>query len=68
MRRRAEASGVSPDALSGRDMAGSVDQLLDRLGQYASVGVQRVYLQLIDLADLDQVAELAALVRPARSL
>ena len=68
LRRRAVASGVSPDALSGRDMTGSVEQLLERLGQYASVGVQRVYLQLIDVTDLDQVAELAALVRPARSL
>ena len=68
LRRRVEASGGPSDGLAGRAMTGSVEQLLDQLDGYAAVGVQRVYLQLVDPTDLDQVAELAALIEPARSL
>ncbi len=61
--RRAEAIGRDVATAVSDGVGGSVDQAVDTLGRYAEVGVQRFYLQVLDLADLDHV-ELAAEVRP----
>jgi F420-dependent oxidoreductase-like protein len=52
-RRRAEAIGQEPEELRGSGLAGTPQQVLDRIGEYVEAGSQRFYLQVLDLADLD---------------
>jgi F420-dependent oxidoreductase-like protein len=59
-RRRAEAIGQDPDGLRAGQLGGTVEQVRDRLGQWNEAGAQRIYLQVLDLADLDHVAFLGA--------
>jgi F420-dependent oxidoreductase-like protein len=58
-RRRADAIGHDPEGLRNGQLGGTPDQIRDRLGQWADAGAQRVYLQVLDLADLDHIALLA---------
>lgn len=62
--RRAAALGREPDELLANGVAGTPAQCVETLGRYAEVGTQRVYLQLMDLADLDHVELIAADVVP----
>jgi alkanesulfonate monooxygenase len=39
--------------------------VVDRLGAFAEAGAQRIYLQVLDLADLDHLRLIAAEVVPA---
>ncbi|OIQ79143.1 hypothetical protein GALL_391280 [mine drainage metagenome] len=48
-------------------VAGTVGEVVDRLGALAADGVQRVYLQVLDLADLDHLALVAQEVAPQLS-
>jgi F420-dependent oxidoreductase-like protein len=57
--RRAEAIGHDPEGLRTGQLGGTPDQMRDRLGHWAEAGAQRVYLQVLDLADLDHIALLA---------
>ncbi|GAA3601820.1 LLM class F420-dependent oxidoreductase [Agrococcus terreus] len=61
-RRRAAAIGREPEELREHGLAGSPAELEDRLGALAEDGVERVYLQVLDLRDLDHVDELAEVV------
>ena len=36
------------------------EEIANRLGEFAEAGVQRVYLQLLDMSDLDQLSLFAA--------
>jgi F420-dependent oxidoreductase-like protein len=65
VRRRAANIGRDADDLRANAVAGTPDEVVRRLEQWASIGVQRMYLQVLDLDDLDHVALLAAEVRPA---
>jgi F420-dependent oxidoreductase-like protein len=59
--RRAGAIGRELDEMrSNSPVVGSPAQIVDRLGPFASAGVQRVYLQLLDLADLHHLELFAA--------
>ncbi len=63
--RRAEAIGRKADDLDPSAFAGTVAQVVDRLGTWRErTGVTRVYLQVLDLADLDHVELIAAEVAP----
>ena len=64
VRRRAASIGRDADELGAHGVAGTPDEVVRRLEQWASIGVQRMYLQVLDLDDLDHVALLAAEVRP----
>ncbi|MEU4566967.1 LLM class F420-dependent oxidoreductase [Micromonospora sp. NPDC023956] len=64
VRRRAEAIGRDPDELRENGLAGSPAEIVDKIGRYAGVGSQRIYLQLLDLADLDHLDLVAAEVMP----
>jgi F420-dependent oxidoreductase-like protein len=67
--RRATAIGADGPRSQPYDLTGTPARVLDQLGQLAEIGAQRVYLQLLDLQDLDQIALVAAEVLPAaRSL
>jgi F420-dependent oxidoreductase-like protein len=58
VRRRAGAIGRDVDELVENGVAGTVEQARERLGRLAEVGTTRVYLQVLDLADLDHLADI----------
>jgi len=62
--RRAQAIGRSSDELRANGLAGSPAELVDKIGTFADAGVQTLYLQVLDLEDLDQLADIAAWVLP----
>ena len=62
--RRAAAGGWDPADLAERELCGSPAQLADKLGRYAGLGVGRVYLQFMDLDDLDHIDFVAAEIMP----
>jgi F420-dependent oxidoreductase-like protein len=66
-RRRAAAIGREPDQLRATGLAGTVTEVTDKLGTFADGGAQRVYLQVLDLSDLDHLRLVAADVAPAFS-
>ena len=53
--RRAAAIGREPSELREHGVAGLPDEAVETLGRFAEAGVERVYLQVLDLADLDQL-------------
>jgi len=66
VRRRAAAIGREVDELIENGIAGSVEQARERLGRLEEVGTTRVYLQVLDLSDLDHLADVyEALAGPA---
>jgi F420-dependent oxidoreductase-like protein len=65
VQRRADRIGRKPEELRRNGAAGTPAEVIDKLGTYAEAGVARVYLQVLDLADLDQLGVVAAEVMPA---
>jgi F420-dependent oxidoreductase-like protein len=63
LRRRADAIGRSVEQLAERGLAGTPDQAAARLAAYTAAGVQRVYVKILDLDDLDHLYLLAGLAR-----
>ncbi|GGM20052.1 LLM class F420-dependent oxidoreductase [Promicromonospora citrea] len=61
--RRAAAIGREPAELREHGIAGTVGEAVDRLKALEAEGVQRVYLQVLDLADLDHLDLFAREVR-----
>ncbi|MEV6812168.1 LLM class F420-dependent oxidoreductase [Micromonospora sp. NPDC051296] len=53
--RRAAAIGREPDELRENGLAGTPAEIVDKIGQYAEIGSQRIYLQVLDLSDLDHL-------------
>lgn len=66
-RRRAEAIGREPEDLRENGIAGTPEQALARIEEYAAAGSERIYLQVLDLADLDHLRLVAAEVVPLLS-
>jgi F420-dependent oxidoreductase-like protein len=62
--RRAAAIGYDVAELEGIGLAGSPAHIVDRLGVYAGLGASRMYLQVLDLHDLDHLELIAAEVMP----
>ena len=63
--RRARTIGRDVAELRANGLAGTVAEVVDRLGQWREkTGITRVYLQLLDLADLDHLELIAAEVAP----
>ena len=63
--RRADAMSRPLDELrSNSPLVGTPDQIVDRLGPFAEAGVARVYLQVLDLSDLDHLQFFAQSVLP----
>ncbi len=61
--RRAEAIGQPLSHLK-QQLAGTVSEVVDRLGTVADLGLTRVYLQTLDMDDLDHVELIASDVMP----
>ncbi|BCK67890.1 LLM class F420-dependent oxidoreductase [Streptomyces libani subsp. rufus] len=53
--RRAAAIGREVDELKANGLAGSPAEVVDKIGRYAAIGASRVYLQMLDLDDLDHL-------------
>jgi F420-dependent oxidoreductase-like protein len=63
--RRAAAIGREVDELrSNSPLVGTPTEIADTLAAYIEVGVQRVYLQLLDMSDLDHLEFFAGQVVP----
>ena len=60
--RRAKAIGRKPDELRANGVAGTIDEAAAKLEALAAEGISRVYLQVLDLDDLDHLRTLAALI------
>jgi F420-dependent oxidoreductase-like protein len=65
VRRRAAVTGRSVDELrAGGHAVGTPAEVVELLGQLRELGASRVFLQTLDLADLDQVDLVASEVAP----
>ncbi|WP_125777857.1 LLM class F420-dependent oxidoreductase [Antribacter gilvus] len=62
--RRAAAIGREPAELREHGVAGTVAEAADRLAALRDAGISRVYLQVLDLQDLDHLDLVAREVRP----
>ncbi|USX48309.1 LLM class F420-dependent oxidoreductase [Lentzea sp. HUAS12] len=63
--RRAAAIDREVGELKENGLAGTPAEVVDRIGAWRdATGVQRVYLQVLDLADLDHITEIASDVAP----
>jgi F420-dependent oxidoreductase-like protein len=62
--RRAEKIGRDVDELSRHGLAGSPGQVIERIGQFEEIGVSRLYLQVLDVDDLEHVRLIASEILP----
>ena len=62
--RRAAAIGRDPTSCARTAWPGTPAEVVDKIGAYAEAGATRVYLQILDLADLDHLDLLASEVLP----
>ncbi|MFF9647085.1 LLM class F420-dependent oxidoreductase [Kitasatospora aureofaciens] len=62
--RRAAAIGREVDDLKENGLAGTPDEVVEKIARYAAAGSQRVYLQVLDLGDLDHLELVASRVAP----
>jgi alkanesulfonate monooxygenase SsuD/methylene tetrahydromethanopterin reductase-like flavin-dependent oxidoreductase (luciferase family) len=60
--RRAEAIGRAPADVREQGLGGTPAEIADKIGQYAAIGAQTMYLQVLDLSDLDHLELLAELL------
>ncbi|MFF3892797.1 LLM class F420-dependent oxidoreductase [Streptomyces sp. NPDC001812] len=61
--RRAAAIGRDPDELRTNGLAGSPAEVVDKIGRYTEIGSRRVYLQILDLSDLDHLELISSQVQ-----
>jgi F420-dependent oxidoreductase-like protein len=62
--RRAESIGREVDELRRNGLCGTPDEVVAKIATYAEAGASRLYLQVLDLDDLDHVALLGSEVLP----
>jgi alkanesulfonate monooxygenase len=62
--RRASNIGRTADDLRAHGMAGTPDEVVARIEAYGAIGAERVYLQVLDLDDLEHIDLLATEVLP----
>lgn len=62
--RRADAIGRSVEDLRENGIAGTPAEVVERIGRFGEIGAERIYLQVLDLQDLDHLALLASDVLP----
>ncbi|WP_328677638.1 LLM class F420-dependent oxidoreductase [Streptomyces sp. NBC_00343] len=61
--RRAAVIGREVDELKENGLAGTPSEVVDKIGRYAGIGAERIYLQVLDLADLDHLELISAQVQ-----
>ena len=62
--RRVAAAGIDVAELGSGGLVGSPAQVVDNLGVFGTLGASRMYLQVLDLHDLDHLELIAAEVMP----
>jgi F420-dependent oxidoreductase-like protein len=62
--RRAAALGREPSELRQNGAAGTAEEAAASISRYADAGAQRMYLQVLDLSDLDHLDFIASEVAP----
>lgn len=65
LERRAGRIGQGVDHLRTYALAGTLEEVIDKARRFAEVGAQRLYLQTLDLEDLDHLRLVAERVAPA---
>ncbi len=60
--RRAAAIDREPDELRATGVAGTTDEARETLARWSEAGAERLYAQVLDLADLEHLEAIAALV------
>ncbi len=63
-RRRAVAIGQQPDTMRETGLAGTPGEVAAKIAEFTEIGAERVYLQVLDLGDLDHLALIASDVAP----
>ena len=63
-RRRAAAIGREPADMREHGLGGTPGEVAAKIAEYAEIGAERVYLQVLDLSDLDHLALIASDVVP----
>ena len=63
-RRRAAAIGREPADMREHGLGGTPGEVTAKIAEYAEIGAERVYLQVLDLSDLDHLALIASDVVP----
>lgn len=67
--RRAAAVGRDPQAVRGDDViAGSPDEIVEKVARLRDLGAERVYFQLVDQRDLDHLELLGSVLPQLRAL
>ncbi|MFJ6656840.1 LLM class F420-dependent oxidoreductase [Streptomyces sp. NPDC091377] len=61
--RRAAAIGRDAEELKANGLAGSPAEVVDKIGRYAGIGARRIYLQILDLHDLDHLELISSQVQ-----
>jgi F420-dependent oxidoreductase-like protein len=65
LKRRAANIGRDVDDLSANGLAGSPAQIVEKILTYRELGVSRIYLQILDMSDLEHVGLIASEVMSA---
>jgi F420-dependent oxidoreductase-like protein len=65
LERRAAAIGREPAELRRNGLAGTPAEVVEKIGQFAGIGAERMYLQVLDLDDIEHLELIAAEVLPA---
>ncbi|WP_131732862.1 LLM class F420-dependent oxidoreductase [Actinomadura formosensis] len=60
VRRRADAIGRQASELRDNGLAGTPGELVDKIGRFAELGAECLYLQVLDMHDLDHLELLAS--------
>jgi alkanesulfonate monooxygenase SsuD/methylene tetrahydromethanopterin reductase-like flavin-dependent oxidoreductase (luciferase family) len=63
-RRRAAAIGREPENMRATGIAGTPGEVAAKIAEFAEIGADRVYLQVLDLGDLDHLELIASEVTP----
>ena len=62
--RRADAIGREVGELRENGLAGTPDQVVEKIESYRAIGVTRLYLQMLDLDDLEHLELISTTVAP----
>jgi hypothetical protein len=63
--RRASSIGRDVAELKENGLAGSPSEILEKIDTFAQLGVTRIYLQILDMVDLDHVGFISSEVQSA---
>jgi F420-dependent oxidoreductase-like protein len=63
-RQRAAATGREPDEAREHGLGGTPGEVAAKIAEFAAIGADRVYLQVLDLSDLDHLELIASDVMP----